>query len=639
MLSSFSFLLAMLRLPPTTITLSAVELQEFCARQKIRLQTTQPQRSLDELILRPKRQKEHYRSAQVVSENNNNNVIDNEPSRGISDVQYGSSSAEYTSDANHSSHEVHLPQGADSRMPGSSEDISPEWYYESHGEPQRDYVDHAESSRGYSMTPQADEIRLGSAEEQLLNAERRSQEDADYLPVSQDSTRDFEYQAVYNRHTAYSPSKHRFDYGGFVESQSHLSSTFIPDDSSSSTPAPQPVSVDVHRLRARLPLPRSPLRVSELVARSPERGQHNNLVQQRVSSYHTPGLLLSQPPRRTPKAYRPRTLSYSYEESERASAVYEEPEPNASDNDESQLGQIPPGGQVSLHEELRGSSLHSVSERSEVPPEMPSSPLVVLHDHEKNRTVYFSSPVLPGKLPPPFSIVSRETSIAGSSTTLARNMSNESAYLAELSPSPPREVAESSHSIHRSGGTLNRIGRMISHYRTRSPERPPKSSSDRTVSSPTTPRPSVLNNSGPSQSSSNVTPRSSVQVYVDSLPPSLQPQTPAHLPESRHRSRLHPSFTAPVTRHRMGPFNTAPRSRARASGFVSRIRRTGGQTDSPLGMGGEQGEGFRGLYGGVENTDEDVLFDNAARRLWETGRARSVERDGNDGIPERELTG
>lgn len=68
---------------------------------------------------------------------------------------------------------------------------------------------------------------------------------------------------------------------------------------------------------------------------------------------------------------------------------------------------------------------------------------------------------------------------------------------------------------------------------------------------------------------------------------------------------------------------------------MSRMRRTGGQTDGQMGMGGEQGEGFRGLYGGLENADDDTLFDNAARRLWDTGRARSVERE--DGTPERDL--
>lgn len=156
-------------------------------------------------------------------------------------------------------------------------------------------------------------------------------------------------------------------------------------------------------------------------------------------------------------------------------------------------------------------------------------------------------------------------------------------------------------------------------------------------SSPTTPRQSVENPNSSSQSFV-VTPRRSVRVYDDSLPPSSQPQTPAHLPESRHRSRLHPSYTAPVTRHGRRAFHASPRSSARVTGSANRSRRPAGRSDSPLGMGGERGEGFRGLYGGQENVDDDSLFDNAARRLWDTGRARSAERRGSDGTPEREMT-
>jgi len=69
-----------------------------------------------------------------------------------------------------------------------------------------------------------------------------------------------------------------------------------------------------------------------------------------------------------------------------------------------------------------------------------------------------------------------------------------------------------------------------------------------------------------------------------------------------------------------------------------RIRRTGGRSDSPVGMGGERGEGFRGLYGGQENADDDLLFENAARRLWDTGRPGSARRRGSDATPEREMT-
>ncbi|RKF75348.1 hypothetical protein GcM1_234047 [Golovinomyces cichoracearum] len=41
------------------------------------------------------------------------------------------------------------------------------------------------------------------------------------------------------------------------------------------------------------------------------------------------------------------------------------------------------------------------------------------------------------------------------------------------------------------------------------------------------------------------TPSRSYRVYNDNLTPKIQPQTPANLPEYRHRSRYHPSFTVP----------------------------------------------------------------------------------------------
>lgn len=202
----------------------------------------------------------------------------------------------------------------------------------------------------------------------------------------------------------------------------------MPEDTSTTAPLAQN---DVHRLRARLPLPRSPLHISELVTKSPER-READLPALRVASYEIPTLLLSRRPKRTPKAYRPRTISYSYDESERTSAVYEEPQPNASDNDDSQLNpQL--RHQVSLHEELRGSSLHSASERSEDPPSSPPG-ATIIHNDETNQTMYFSSPQLPGDLPPPFSTVPRSTSVV----SVLSDRSDESVVLVDDSPSPRR---------------------------------------------------------------------------------------------------------------------------------------------------------------------------------------------------------
>lgn len=138
------------------------------------------------------------------------------------------------------------------------------------------------------------------------------------------------------------------------------------------------------------------------------------------------------------------------------------------------------------------------------------------------------------------------------------------------------------------------------------------------------------------------TPSRTYQVYNDSLPPSSQPQTPAHLPEARHQSRFHPSYTAPVTRgaaRRAGPpIDTADNGNREGPG-LSRLQqlsaplRRAGRSASPLGM--LQG-GVTGLYGGRENGDgeqnwaEGVRFSYAETRLWGLRDAR------NDGTSLRE---
>jgi hypothetical protein len=34
--------------------------------------------------------------------------------------------------------------------------------------------------------------------------------------------------------------------------------------------------------------------------------------------------------------------------------------------------------------------------------------------------------------------------------------------------------------------------------------------------------------------------------------------------------------------------------------------------------------GYEGLYGGLENTDEEVLFDRASRRLWTSSSSSEI---------------
>lgn len=90
-----------------------------------------------------------------------------------------------------------------------------------------------------------------------------------------------------------------------------------------------------------------------------------------------------------------------------------------------------------------------------------------------------------------------------------------------------------------------------------------------------------------------------LRVYNDSQPASAQPQTPLNLPEARHQSRLRGPYTAPVTRAGRRASYDARRGHARSSGADSLAR-----TIDP---------GFRGLYGGVENSDDLTLYHEASR--------------------------
>ncbi|KAH8677726.1 hypothetical protein BX600DRAFT_450580 [Xylariales sp. PMI_506] len=94
--------------------------------------------------------------------------------------------------------------------------------------------------------------------------------------------------------------------------------------------------------------------------------------------------------------------------------------------------------------------------------------------------------------------------------------------------------------------------------------------------------------------------RPQLRVYNDALPTSTQPQTPQNVPEARHQSRLRGSYTAPPTR--------AERQSASLSNTTGGRR---GVVRSPPGL---TTPGFRGLYGGVENSDDTDLY-REGRRL------------------------
>lgn len=168
------------------------------------------------------------------------------------------------------------------------------------------------------------------------------------------------------------------------------------------------------------------------------------------------------------------------------------------------------------------------------------------------------------------------------------------------------------------------------------------------VSPSTSPTPRQILPGRSSQNASDQTPSRRYEVYNDQLSPAMQPQTPAHLPESRHRSRFHPSYTAPVNRARAsfysmnsgdGTSGDIPSRQTRRVIVTPSRRGVGGRSRSPVGL---LNRGFRGLYGGRENGDEQqnwvegVRLSNAEVRRWGTRDVRSDGRNLRE-TPEREL--
>jgi hypothetical protein len=97
---------------------------------------------------------------------------------------------------------------------------------------------------------------------------------------------------------------------------------------------------------------------------------------------------------------------------------------------------------------------------------------------------------------------------------------------------------------------------------------------------------------------------SHLRIYNDSLPRSVQPETPQNLPEARHQSRIGGFYTVPARRN--SPLDIPIPSTSRRQRHRSRLN------PSPAGL---QTPGFLGLYGGIENSDEVVLFEQAERDL------------------------
>ncbi|POS82804.1 hypothetical protein EPUL_005109 [Erysiphe pulchra] len=134
------------------------------------------------------------------------------------------------------------------------------------------------------------------------------------------------------------------------------------------------------------------------------------------------------------------------------------------------------------------------------------------------------------------------------------------------------------------------------------------------------------------------TPSGSYQVYNDEMPPELQPQTPANLPESRHRSRYHPSFTAPDLQYfrRRHPDDflngSETMDRNQLSPVTSQVRNARNMTSAGLNL-----HNFDSLYGRREDGDdwqnwvESLRFSGAHVRLWRSDHTDN-DNDNDDRI-------
>ncbi|KAK0103560.1 hypothetical protein ONS95_005577 [Cadophora gregata] len=464
-----------------------------------------------------------------------------------------------------------------------------------------------------------------------------------------------------------SPSKHDFYYGGFIEIDSRNSADYTslsPNDASPSQQLQLPRSI---RLRTRLHLPRSPLYLSQNASSSPDRRPTSGLtprVASRVATQNTPGMIFAQPPRRprtntqtSIRTFRHQTNSFSFDSSERSSAAYEQERAISSSTD----GRAQDAGSINLREDLRGSSLQSSRAGSADPYSISETTgeddsaiiRVDREDADANQDVRISSLEL--HLPPPFSTVPRNVSRANSlpySSSRSLIASHPSTSPISFTMTPLQRVVESRHSSRRSSpasaeydaleasppassrfNPVAFVNRAISIYRVRSPFS--RRDTPQAVAQSASPTPRQDQSRRNSDSVEPITPsRGSYQVYNDATSPELQPQTPAHLPEARHQSRYHPSYTAPVTRaaaRRAQNIDNADGEglqqslpRQRQVPLYTPLR--GGRPASPIGL--VQG-GFQGLYGGRENGDEEqswvegVRFNNAETRLWGTRDAQN----------------
>ncbi|KAI1799366.1 hypothetical protein F4811DRAFT_110086 [Daldinia bambusicola] len=211
---------------------------------------------------------------------------------------------------------------------------------------------------------------------------------------------------------------------------------------------------------------------------------------------------------------------------------------------------------------------------------------------------------LPATLPPPFSKEKRSISDAQSLPSAHGSMQMQprrGSSSQEPPETPPRRSSlRMAHTDVRSGSLSLRRRRPLVSSAVRFVEsiihphnRSPSSNLLRGVGSSEASSPEHRDGTEPASET-----ELGFRIYNDSLPALSQPQTPLNLPEARHQSRLYGSYTAPHSR-------VASRSvYGSSSGQV-----LGDSANSPSDL---EAPGFRGLYGGQENTEDSTVFYEAS---------------------------
>ncbi|KFY47780.1 hypothetical protein V496_10455 [Pseudogymnoascus sp. VKM F-4515 (FW-2607)] len=406
---------------------------------------------------------------------------------------------------------------------------------------------------------------------------------------------------------------------GNVRRPSRDSSSFVPDDVSTPQQARLP---SLHRLRVRNPLPRSPLYRSYSHRASPE-GTRSVGLTSHLASPGIPGVLFSQPARR-PRDYRLRTTAFSREESNKSRSILEDFDVSESD---SQFDLPLPIERSRLYGASLQSSDGEVSHPSSPPTRVfhpsgvtqPEDEIVSVNATDSEVSLHSV------RLPPPFSTSSRNGSATGSLPAGDSSSTGRSPRSHHGGDGGDRTITPSGlagidditrgqelQQSPRSGSTTSNVSsgpfRLVSAYRSRSPIGPWHLPSRLSRALPTTPRvprdnriaSSATRPGGPANTN---TPYRRLRVYDERVPASLQPQTPEQLPEARHYSHYHASYTAPAGRRHASAQQTrweTPHRQWRRSG-------------SPAGL---DTPGFAGLYGGQENTDDEVMFEQAGQRLF-----------------------